>query len=128
MYGVLIVVYQTLGMGGSWKPDSKVKTFFAWLVMFGFIVFGWMLFAAPSLEWVIAAFSNPRIGSVEQQAVAIIGLSIALVYSIPLIAKMLLDRYIGSDSIAHSLYYAAATAAIFIYVNSATPDFIYFQF
>lgn len=96
--------------------------------MFGFIVFGWMLFAAPSLDWVIAAFSNPITGSVDQQAVAIIGLSITLIYSIPMIAKIVLDRYVAKDSIVHSMYYAVATATIFIYVNSATPDFIYFQF
>jgi len=128
MYGILIVVYQALGMGGNWKPKSRLTTFFAWLIMFGFIVFGWLLFAAPSLDWVIEVFSRPFAGSIEQQAVALIGLSIAFVYSIPMIAKRLLDRYVGEDSIVRSIYYAVATATIFIYVNSATPDFIYFQF
>jgi D-alanyl-lipoteichoic acid acyltransferase DltB (MBOAT superfamily) len=128
LYGILIVVYQALGMGGNWKPAGSVKIFFAWLIMFGFIVFGWMLFAAPSLGWVIAAFSNPWIGTREQQSVALIGLSIAAVYSTPMMIKTVLDRYAKSDSLIHSLYYAVATATIFIYVNSATPDFIYFQF
>lgn len=128
MYGVLIVVYQTLGMGGNWKTNHPAQTIFAWLVMFGFIVFGWLLFAAPSLDWVLNIFSNPFFGSREQQGVALIGLSITAVYSIPMIAKMVLDRYSQEDSIFRSLYYAAATATIFIYVNSATPDFIYFQF
>ncbi|MEW6084141.1 MAG: MBOAT family O-acyltransferase [Chloroflexota bacterium] len=128
MYGVLIVVYQTLGMGGNWKPSNLAKTIFARLVMFGFIVFGWLLFAAPSLDWVVNIFSNPFFGSREQQGVALIGLSITAVYSIPMIAKMVLDRYSREDSIFRSLYYAVATATIFVYVNSSTPDFIYFQF
>jgi len=128
MYGILVVIYQALGMGGNWKPKSKFNAFFAWLVMFGFIVFGWLLFAAPSLDWVIGVFSRPFAGSIEQQAVALIGLSIALVYSIPLIAKMVIDRYLRERSMIRSFYFAVATALIFIYINSATSDFIYFQF
>ncbi len=128
MYGVLIVVYQTLGLGGNWKPNNLAQTIIAWLVMFGFIVFSWLLFAAPSLDWVANVFSNPFFGSREQQGVALIGLSIAAVYSIPMIAKMVLDRYVKQASLLHSFYYALATATIFVYVNSSTPDFIYFQF
>ena len=128
MYGLLIVLYQSLGMGGNWNPASRVQAFFAWLVMFSLIVFGWMLFAAPSLEWLAKVFSGPILGSLEQQAVALIALSITFVYSIPLIAKMLIDRATHEESLVRSLYYAGATTMLFIYINSSTPDFIYFQF
>ena len=128
LYGVLIVIYQSIGMGGNWRPAGRVQGFFAWLVMFTFIVFGWMLFAAPSLDWLGKAFSGPVLGSLEQQAVALIALSITFVYALPLIAKMLIDRSSKEDSLVRSLYYAGATAMLFIYVNSSTPDFIYFQF
>ena len=94
----------------------------------GWIMFGWLLFGAPSLQWVAALFSNPLIGSVEQQAVALIGLSIVTVYSIPLIAMGLLERYTYQESMSRALYYSIATALIVIYLNSSTPDFIYFQF
>src|SRR4030095_13301288 len=76
MYGVLIPIYQAIGMGGNWKPRNRFCAFFAWLVMFSFIVFGWLLFAAPSIQWVAGVFSNPILGSLEQQAVSLIGLSI----------------------------------------------------
>lgn len=128
MYGLFIVLYQSIGMGGNWKPNGKLQAFFAWLVMFSFVVCGWLVFAAPSLDWLAGVFSNPIVGSLEQQAVALIVLSATLVYSIPLIAKMLIDRSLKEDSIIRSVYYAAATAMIFIYLNSSTPDFIYFQF
>ena len=128
MYGLLIVIYQSLGMGGNWKPANEVQAFFAWLVMFSFIVFGWMLFAAPSLDWLAKVFAGPVLGSLEQQAVALVALSITVVYSIPLIAEMLLDRASNEESLVRSLYYAGATAMLFIYINSSTPDFIYFQF
>lgn len=127
MYGILIVLYQAIGLGGSWKPESRLGAFFAWLVMFSFIVFGWLLFAAPSLDWVAKVFSSPIAGSLEQQAVALITLSVTLAYSLPLIIKRLIDR-LHENSLAHSMYYAAITALLFVYVNSSTPDFIYFQF
>jgi D-alanyl-lipoteichoic acid acyltransferase DltB (MBOAT superfamily) len=128
MYGILIVIYQSLGMGGSWRPANRMQTLLAWFVMFSFIVFGWMLFAAPSLEWLGKAFSGPVVGTLQQQAVALVTLSITIIYSIPLIVKMLLDRASREDSLVRGLYYAGATAMLFVYVNSATPDFIYFQF
>ncbi|HSL30179.1 MAG TPA: MBOAT family O-acyltransferase [Anaerolineales bacterium] len=128
MYGILIVVYQSLGMGGNWRPTSRTQALLAWLVMFSFIVFGWMLFAAPSLDWIVGVFSGPVVGTLEQQAVALIALSITFVYSLPLIVKAIIDRSSNPDSLVRSLYYAGATAMLFIYVNSATPDFIYFQF
>jgi hypothetical protein len=54
--------------------------------------------------------------------------SLVAVYSVPLIAKLLIDRYFKPDSIVQSLYFAAATMVMFVYINSASPDFIYFQF
>jgi len=128
MFGILIPVYQAIGLGGNWKPKSKIYTIMAWLVMFSFIMFGWLIFAAPSLDWVTGIFSNPLLGSTEQQAVALIGLSLTFVYSLPLIVKMLIDRYTNHSSFIRTVFYAAATATLFIYVNSSTPDFIYFQF
>ena len=128
MYGVLIPIYQAFGMGGNWKPKNRLYAFFAWLVMFSFIVFGWLLFAAPSIHWVVGIFSNPILGSIEQQAVALIGFSVTAVYSLPMIGLMLINQYTHQESIVRSIYYALATAAILVYLNSSTPDFIYFQF
>ena len=128
LYGVLIVVYQSLGMGGNWRPASRTQAFLAWLVMFSFIVFGWMLFAAPSLDWLVSVFLGPVLGTLQQQAVALIALSVTFMYSLPLIIKAIIDRSSQPDSLIRSLYYAGTTAMLFIYVNSATPDFIYFQF
>jgi alginate O-acetyltransferase complex protein AlgI len=128
MYGILIVVYQALGIGGNWRPASKIKTFFAWLIMFSFIVFGWMIFAAPSLGWILRVFANPVLGSMEEQAVALLGFSVTFIYTLPLIAKKLMDRYIKQDSPVHSFYYAIATLTLLVYINSSSPDFIYFRF
>ncbi len=127
-YGVLIVIYQLLRINKNRILKSRIGTLFAWLIMFSFIVFGWLIFRASSITWVIDLFSHPFFGTEEQQAVAILGFAMALFYSIPLMIKFGLDKYFSSNSFVHSIYYVAVTVMIIIYINSATPDFIYFQF
>ena len=127
-YGILIVAYQTLGFRGDYNPANPFKRALAWLVMFSFINFGWLLFAAPSLAWVGRAFSGPFFGSIQEQSVALLTFTLTIVFSIPMLAKHLLDRYVKPDSIIHSLFYALATVVMIVYVNSASPDFVYFQF
>jgi D-alanyl-lipoteichoic acid acyltransferase DltB (MBOAT superfamily) len=127
-FGMLIVVYQMLGIRGDYTPSNPFKRVLAWAVMFGFVLFAWLLFAAPSLAWVGKAFTGPFLGTVEEQAVALLVFSMTAIYSAPMIVKMLLDRYVPGDSLVHSLFYAAATVVMFFYINSASPDFVYFQF
>jgi hypothetical protein len=59
--------------------------------------------------------------------VALITLSMVVVYSIPLMIKFALDHF-SQDSWFHSAYYALATTLIIVFLNSSSPDFIYFQF
>jgi D-alanyl-lipoteichoic acid acyltransferase DltB (MBOAT superfamily) len=127
-YGILIVIYQAAGIRGDFKPANPLLRFLAWLVMFSFIVFGWLLFAAPSLEWVGKAFTNPFLGTLEQQSVALLTFTITVVFSVPMVAKHLLDRYVKRDSILHALFFAVATIVMIVYVNSTSPDFVYFKF
>jgi alginate O-acetyltransferase complex protein AlgI len=127
-YGVLIALYQILGIRGDWKPANPVKWVAAWLVMFSLIATLWLVFAAPSPGWIINIFSNPFLGTIEEQSVALLMFSLVAVYSTPLIIKLLIDRYFKPDSIILSAFYAIATMVMFVYINSGTPDFIYFQF
>ena len=127
-FGVLIVIYQLLGFRGDYNPSNPLKRLLAWAVMFSFVLFAWMLFAAPSLEWVGKAFTTSFLGTIQEQAVALLMFSLTAVYSVPMIVKMLLDRYVKSDSIVHALFFATATIVMIFYINSASPDFVYFQF
>ncbi len=128
LYGVSIAVYQLIGLRGEWKPQGRIKTVFAWLVMFALTLLAFLIFASPSLNWIRGLFSSPFLGTIEQQAVALLMFSLTAIYSLPLVAKLILDRWFKSDSVVQSAYYAVATTVMFIYINSGTPDFIYFQF
>lgn len=127
-YGILIAGYQLIGLRGDWKPAGRLKTFFAWLVMFAFIAFGWLIFRAPSLTWLSDVFLHSEwTHGREDWVVASILLSRTVIYSLPLIIKYLLDQY-SPRGLIQPFYYAALTLGIVIFIGSATSDFIYFQF
>ena len=129
LHGIWIVLYQVMGLHGEWKPSGLVKNALAWLAMFTFILFSWLLFRAPSIQWVFGVFStNPLQATTNDWAVALIALTMMAFYCLPLLIKLLMDRYWKDSTFAHNLYYALATIAIIVYINSSTPDFIYFQF
>lgn len=127
-YGVLIAGYQLIGLRGDWKPAGRLKTFFAWLIMFAFIAFGWLIFRAPSMTWLSDVFLHSEwTHGREDWVVASIILSRTILYSLPLVIKYLLDQY-SPRGLIQPFYYAALTLGVVIFIGSATSDFIYFQF
>lgn len=127
-YGVLISIYQLIGIRGDWKPRSRLKLGLAWLVMFYLIVFGWGIFRSQSLAWLgNILFDMPFVKAQSDLIVGLIALSMVVVYSAPLFIKLALDRF-SEDGLFQSAYYAAVTALIIVFISSTSPDFIYFQF
>ncbi len=143
-YGFLIVAYQQVpggsaGIQGDMRPVGsklacalwvgKLKNFLAWLLMFSLVVFGWLIFRAPSIEWLVKAlFVFPWISTSQDFIVALFILSMLLAYSAPLLLKFGMDRYLSESSWWFAIYFALITIIIIVYINSSTPDFIYFQF
>jgi D-alanyl-lipoteichoic acid acyltransferase DltB (MBOAT superfamily) len=127
-YGVLIAGYQFIGLPGDWRPADHLKRFFAWLLMFAFIVFGWLIFRAPSLTWLLHVFTRPTWtrGS-SDWIVALTVLSMIAAYALPIYIKHLLDEHVPRG-FAHAFYYAALTLGSLVFTSSVTSDFIYFQF
>jgi D-alanyl-lipoteichoic acid acyltransferase DltB (MBOAT superfamily) len=127
-YGLLISIYQLIGIRGEWKPKSPALLGLAWLVMFFFIVLGWGIFRSPSLAWLgHILFDTPFLKAQNELIVGLITLSMVIVYSIPLLIKFALDRF-PKEGWFHPAYYALATALIIVFLSSSSPDFIYFQF
>jgi len=127
-YGVLIAGYQLIGLRGDWKPAGRLKTFFAWLIMFALIAFGWLIFRAPSMTWLADVFLHSEwTHGREDWIVTSILLSRTILYSLPLVIKYVLDQYVPRGFV-QPFYYAVLTLGIIIFIGSATTDFIYFQF
>jgi D-alanyl-lipoteichoic acid acyltransferase DltB (MBOAT superfamily) len=128
-FGVLIVIYQALGLGASWKPTHWWTRALAWLVMFSLLMFSFLIFRSPSVEWLATMFrTSPLVGSSDEAIAALISLSVILCYAAPLIVKYFMDLKLRPDSNWQVLYYVAATVVTFVFVNAAQPDFIYFRF
>ncbi len=127
-YGLLITTYQLAGIRGDWKPSSKPKLLFAWLLMFSLIVFGWTIFRAPSMSWLFhAIFNSSFIPSYGEFILGVITITLTIAYSLPMLLKYLLDQY-ANESWVQAAFYAVAVALTIVYINSASSDFIYFQF
>jgi D-alanyl-lipoteichoic acid acyltransferase DltB (MBOAT superfamily) len=128
-YGVLIVVYQLMGFHGNWKPAGVLKHLAAWLVMFAIIVFGWIIFRAQSMPWLWGILlHSPLYHDSGELVTSLVLTEMIAFYAALLIIKHVLDTYCPKWANLHALYYVAATLLIIIYINSASPDFIYFQF
>jgi alginate O-acetyltransferase complex protein AlgI len=127
-YGVLISIYQLIGIRGDWKPKSLFVRGLAWMVMFSLIVIGWGMFRAPSLTWLgNILFHAPFLRSQDDLIVGLIALSMTIVYSMPMLIKLGLDRYEKNGWLLPA-YYAFATTLIIVFLNASSPDFIYNQF
>jgi D-alanyl-lipoteichoic acid acyltransferase DltB (MBOAT superfamily) len=127
-YGVLIAGYQLTGLRGNWRPDGRLKTFYAWLVMFTLIGFGWLIFRAPSITWLTnVLFHSQWTYGREDWIVTSIILSRTALYSLPLIIKYMLDQYVPRGFV-RPFYYAVLTLGVVLFIGTATTDFIYFQF
>lgn len=127
-YGVLIAGYQLAGIRGDWKPASRVPAFFLWLLMFLFIVAGWIIFRIPSVEWLAnSLLSTSFIPTQNELILGLITLSAVGLYSFPLVIEHWMVAN-SKDTWLHATFYAFAAATIIVYINSTNSDFIYFQF
>jgi alginate O-acetyltransferase complex protein AlgI len=128
-YGVLIIAYQLLGMRGDWRPSSGLGRFVAWFFMFLIIVFGWIIFRAQSISWLWNIFFHSPFYRSNEELIASLVLMIMIVfYASLLLVKHVLDVHRLGSTNFHALYYAVVTLLIVVYINSTSPDFIYFQF
>lgn len=127
-WGVLIVLYQSLGIRGDWKPATNGKSLLAWVVMFFLIVFSWLIFRAPSTTWLFHALSISVLPPSRSEFIfSLIILSTVFAYAIPMMIHYLLDRS-TPESWGRAVFYAVAFALVIVYSNAAPADFIYFQF
>jgi D-alanyl-lipoteichoic acid acyltransferase DltB (MBOAT superfamily) len=130
-YGVLIVVYQLSGprREAARKSAGRVRRFFSWLTMFALIVFGWLIFRAQSLPWLWNALANAPFYRSTRELIAAFTLLVMISFYAGLMTlASMIDRGRSGQGTLRALLYAAATTLVIVFMNSASPDFIYFQF
>jgi len=116
-YGLLFLIYQFAGLKVDWKTKRFYQPIIAWIFMFSLIVFGWSIFRAPSLDWLIQVFAQGSFwGTEEMFIVAMVSLSMTLFFTIPLLLKSLLDALPKYSPGLTSVFYALATILIIVFM------------
>ncbi len=105
-------------------------------LMFGFSVFGWMIFRETHIDRLLHYWTlNPFGGSADQWAAALVMLGVVVVHAAPLVLALLLERLVlprlqGTPWLlpAQTTVWAALLVVILAFVRDGAADFIYFQF
>jgi D-alanyl-lipoteichoic acid acyltransferase DltB (MBOAT superfamily) len=105
-------------------------------IMFCFTVFGWLLFRETDLRRIVYFLSlDPLAGTSAQWLAATVMLAMVAVTAAPLVAGLLVEKYVLPDLEEREWFlpvetatWAAFAVAIFLFVRVDGGDFIYFQF
>ena len=119
----------------KWRKDGRWRVLTV-PVMFGFTVFGMHLFREPSVPRLLAHLQlNPLEGTPEQWTVAAAMLGVCGYATLPLVASVVVDRYVLPRLVGTDLWpavrattWALFVVAVFVSVRMSATDFIYFQF
>jgi len=128
-HGLLLFIYHRLGWGGRWRPQGIVRTGVAWCAMFGFTLFGWLLFRSPSLHWLVHTLQTFDVGLNGDSFISAVTIFLFVAYySLPLFLWMAIDRALSSHRWIPPVLYGCTAMAIVMLAPEKGKDFIYFQF
>lgn len=128
-FGLLLSVYQLLNIDAKLKNSSRWIKLGAWVLNFGLIVFGWTLFRASSLEWLLNIFRDPVLGRNEESLITVtIILLLSGFYALPLVLKRMVNMLAPRYQITETFYSVFALILTWIFIGSTSQDFIYFNF
>ena len=128
-HAVLLVAYHGLGLGGRWKPQGVLSLAVAWGTMTALTLFGWTLFRANSVEWLVEAVVHLRLGlSGDDLFTGTLVLAYCLVYSLLWWLYPVMQRFLRRRYWYNAAFHWVILAAIVLLANHDTQAFIYFQF
>lgn len=97
--------------------------------MFGMTVTGWMIFRAPSLNWIMQTIRTSPWGGSGNQLIALLGvMTMILMYIAPLLIYSLVERSGKARGYLEPIYFALALVILVIFVASGLQDFVYTTF
>ncbi len=140
-WGVLIVIYNNLrNLAPAWVSESRVMLTVKISLMFVLTNIGWLMFRETDLDQLVRYLRiAPSAASPLEWQAGLYFVCLVLIYSIPLIVHMCLDRQAASPAGTyparrfHSLMFRCTASAglfggILLLRAASSADFIYFQF
>ena len=128
-HGLLIFGYHVLGFGGRWRPATRLGHVGACATMFSFTCFGYLMFRASDMGWLLRALYNcePGFGG-DQWVASLYALSLVLLYSAPLFVLGIWKWCSLRSAPWNIALNGMSLAAIVAFGQDAAVDFVYFQF
>lgn len=127
-YGLLIVLYQVLGIDAAIKRAGALKVL-GWPLMFTLIVAGWGLFRAPTAAWFFTILASAPWGFSGVNLIAFIAyIPAILLFILPIILQTIINRSGRFRSFLQPVFGAAAMVALVVFIGSGLQDFVYFRF
>jgi alginate O-acetyltransferase complex protein AlgI len=128
-HGLLLIIYRQLGLTGAWTPRTAGGTAIAWLAMYSFTLFGWLLFRTPDIAWLGRALSAGIVAIDSQQTITLVTLlMLAFAYCSTFLAFYLVEKLTPAVSLGRACCLALLVHGIFLLHSDTLQDFIYFQF
>ena len=128
-HAILLIAYRQLGYSGRWKPSTRLGLLVSWALMSFFTLVGWAIFRTSSLTWLASAAGNMSLGlSGDSLVVAATIAALVALYSLPLIAGLILSRREPKPGPVAAIVYGLAICIIVLFAREHGQDFIYFQF
>ena len=116
-----------MGINGRWQVTG-VKKFVAWAFMYCFTLFGWLLFRAHSITWLMNAFCHFSWFDYTQFVAAVTIFLCVVLYTLPYVCYFSLQFINNEDSLLYPLFLGGMLCLIFVLGNENGQDFIYFRF
>jgi alginate O-acetyltransferase complex protein AlgI len=137
--GVLLVLYRPFESGFAALALERrfggTRRFAAWLVMFHFTCYGWLIFRAPSLDK-LGGMTRSLFLDFRPSTADVTGILVPLLlYTTPLLAVHLVEAWADDVLVVPKIpvgvrytIYVATLYLIVLFGNFGGSDFIYFQF
>lgn len=128
-HGALLFGYSMVGISGKWKPSNEITRGLTWLLMTFFTLFGWLLFRAPSMEWLVFTFQKMTPGLTQTHIVlSEVWLGMYAAYALPWVIVCLLKYFYNENVVARAVSNAIVILCL-VYLSMEVPaNFVYFQF
>ncbi len=144
-FGFLVWLCRVLGIAGAaWQPQGSgatatvLKILLCRVITFHLILLGWLLFRAPSLDWLTDALGKMTLagapallpqtplGASSELPAAMTLMGAALFYTLPFAGCLLAGRV--SSPLLRGALYGVLFGAFLVLAKGTEYDFIYFRF
>jgi alginate O-acetyltransferase complex protein AlgI len=128
-HGVWMAVFQVSGLNRAAAGGNRFNKVILWVVTFTLIVFGWAIFRAPNLAWLLNVLVHSTWGVSGDQKIALLSIvPMIFIYILPLLLQYLIKVSGKARSVLEPAFYAVVLTLLVIFAASGVQDFVYTTF